>query len=116
MRSDEVAANSSGLRLPKLKLIAFATGASLGGFAGAIYAHLVGFIDPSTFRFMDSIFLLAIVAIGNWRIGGVIASALLFTILPEKLRVFEDWRLLIFGIVLLVLMLVRGKQMVRGRT
>lgn len=116
MRSDEVAANSSGLRLPKLKLIAFATGASLGGFAGAIYAHLVGFIDPSTFRFMDSIFLLAIVAIGNWRIGGVIASALLFTILPEKLRVFEDWRLLIFGIVLLVLMLVRGRQMVRGRT
>lgn len=116
MRSDEVAARSSGLRLPKLKLIAFATGASLGGIAGAIYAHLIGFIDPSTFRFIDSIFLLAIVAIGNWRIGGVIASALLFTILPEKLRAFEDWRLLIFGTVLLVLMLIRGRQMARGRT
>lgn len=116
MRLDEVAADSSGLRLPKLKLIAFATGASLGGIAGAVYAHLVGFIDPSTFRHIDSIFLLAIVAIGNWRIGGVIASALLFTILPEKLRAFEDWRLLIFGSVLLVIMLVRGRQMVRARS
>lgn len=114
MRNDEVAANSSGLRLPKLKLMAFATGASLGGVAGAVYAHMVGFIDPSTFRHIDSIFLLAIVAIGNWRIGGVIASALLFTILPEKLRAFEDWRLLIFGGILLVVMLVRGRQMVRA--
>jgi branched-chain amino acid transport system permease protein len=116
MRLDEVAAESSGLRLPRLKLIAFATGASLGGLAGAVYAHLVGFIDPTTFRHIDSIFLLAIVAIGNWRIGGVIASALLFTILPEKLRAFEDWRLLIFGSVLLVVMLVRGRQMVRARS
>lgn len=116
MRLDEVAADSSGLRLPKLKLIAFATGASLGGIAGAVYAHLVGFIDPSTFRHIDSIFLLAIVAIGNWRIGGVIASALLFTILPEKLRAFEDWRLLIFGSLLLVIMLLRGRQMVRARS
>lgn len=114
MRNDEVAANSSGLRLPKLKLMAFATGASLGGAAGAVYAHMVGYIDPSTFRHIDSIFLLAIVAIGNWRIGGVIASALLFTILPEKLRAFEDWRLLIFGGVLLIVMLVRGRQMVRA--
>ena len=116
MRLDEVAADSSGLHLPKLKLIAFATGASLGGIAGAVYAPLVGFIDPSTFRHIDSIFLLAIVAIGNWRIGGVIASALLFTILPEKLRAFEDWRLLIFGSVLLVIMLVRGRQMARARS
>lgn len=115
MRGDEVAANSSGLRLPRLKLIAFATGASLGGIAGAIYAHLVGFIDPSTFPYMDSIFLLAIVAIGNWRIGGVIASALVFTILPEKLRAFQDWRLLIFGSALLVVMLIRGRQMAQGR-
>jgi ABC-type branched-chain amino acid transport system, permease component len=115
MRSDEVAANSSGLRLPRLKLMAFAIGASLGGAAGAIYAHMVGFIDPSTFRIIDSVFLLAIVAIGNWRIGGVIASALLFTILPEKLRAFEDWRLLIFGSVLLIVMLLRGRQMVQGR-
>lgn len=116
MRNDEVASNSSGLRLPKLKLMAFATGASLGGAAGAVYAHMIGFIDPSTFRHIDSIFLLAIVAIGNWRIGGVIASALLFTILPEKLRAFEDWRLLIFGGVLLIVMLLRGRQMVQGRS
>lgn len=111
MRTDEVAAQATGLNLVQLKLMAFGTGASLGGLAGAVYAHMVGFIDPSTFRFMDSVFLLAIVAIGNWRIGGVIAAAVLFTVLPEKLRAFGDWRLLIFGTLLLVVMLTRGRRM-----
>lgn len=112
LRSDEVAASASGLNLAKLKLMAFATGAALGGVAGAVYAHMVGFIDPSTFRHIDCIFLLAIVAIGNWRIGGVIAAALLFTVLPEKLRAFDEWRLLVFAVVLLIVMLVRGRRMV----
>lgn len=111
MRGDEVAARAAGLPLTRLKLMAFATGASLGGLAGAVYAPMVGFIDPSTFRHFDSIFLLAIVAIGNWRLGGVILAALLFTVLPEKLRSFDEWRLLIFGGVLLLVMLLRGRRM-----
>ncbi len=111
MRMDEVAAQASGLNLMQLKLLAFGTGAGLGGLAGSVYAHMVSFIDPTTFRVMDSIFLLAIVAIGNWRIGGVIVAALAFTVLPEKLRAFDEWRLLIFGGLLLLVMLTRGRRM-----
>jgi branched-chain amino acid transport system permease protein len=110
MRADEVAAQASGLDLTRLKLIAFATGAGLGGIAGGVYAHMIGYLDPSSFRYMDSIILLAMVALGNWRVGGVVGAAVLFTILPEKLRAFDDWRLLLFGLALLTTMLVRGRR------
>jgi branched-chain amino acid transport system permease protein len=112
MRNDEVASEAVGLNLTQLKLLAFGTGASLGGMAGSLYAHMIGYIDPSSFRFIESIFLLAVVAVGNWRVGGVIAAAVLFTVLPEKLRAFDEWRLLIFGLILLGVMLVRGRRMI----
>lgn len=112
MRSDDVASEAVGLNLTMLKLLAFGTGASLGGMAGSLYAHMIGYIDPSTFRFIESIFLLAVVAVGNWRVGGVITAAVLFTVLPEKLRAFDEWRLLIFGLILLGVMLVRGRRMI----
>lgn len=114
MRGDEVAAQAMGLDLTRLKLLAFATGGVFGGLAGAMYAWMVGYIDPSSFPFIESIFLLAIVALGNWRIGGVIVTALVFTILPEKLRMFDEWRLLIFGCALLIVMLARGRRMGAG--
>lgn len=111
MHADDVAAESSGLNLVKLKLLAFGTGASLGGVAGSLYAHMIGYIDPSSFRFIESVFLLAIVVLGNFRIAGVILAAMLFTIFPEKMRAYDDWRLLIFGLALLTIMLVRGRRM-----
>ena len=49
--------------------------------------------------------------LGNFRIAGVIIAAVVFTVLPEKLRAFDEWRLLIFGVALLVIMLVRGRRM-----
>ncbi|GAA5235008.1 high-affinity branched-chain amino acid ABC transporter permease LivM [Verticiella sediminum] len=112
MRGNETAASATGLNLTRLKLLAFGTGSCFGGIAGSVYAHMVGYIDPSTFRVIESVFLLAIVAIGNWRIGGVIAAAVLFTVLPEKMRAFDEWRLLIFGAVLLIVMLARGRRMI----
>jgi len=111
MQNDDVAAESSGLNLVQLKLLAFGTGATFGGVAGSLYAHMIGYIDPSSFRFLDSVFLLAIVVLGNFRIAGVIVAAMLFTIFPEKMRAFDDWRLLIFGLALLIVMLVRGRRM-----
>ena len=115
MRNDEVATEAAGINLMKLKLLAFGTGASFGGIAGSLYAHMIGYIDPTTFRFIESIFLLAVVAVGNWRITGVIAAAVLFTVLPEKLRVFNEWRLFIFGFILLGVMLARGRRMISSR-
>lgn len=112
MQADDVAAEASGLNLVKLKLIAFGTGAFFGGVAGSLYAHMIGYIDPSSFRFIESVFLLAIVVLGNFRIGGVIVAAVIFTIFPEKLRAFDDYRLLIFGVALLAIMLIRGRKMI----
>lgn len=111
MRGDEVAAEAAGLNLTKLKLMAFGTGACFGGVAGSVYAHMIGYIDPSSFKFIESVFLLAVVAVGNWRVPGVITVAVLFTVLPEKLRAFDEWRLLIFALILLVAMLARGRRM-----
>ncbi len=115
MRLDEVAAEAAGLDLTRLKLLGFVTGSCLGGIAGSLYAHMVGYIDPSSFRTMDSILLLAVVAIGNWRLPGVLAAALIFAVLPEKLRAFEEYRPLIFAVALLVIMILRGRRMMAGR-
>lgn len=111
MRLDEVAAEAAGLDLTRLKLLGFVTGSCLGGIAGSLYAHLVGYIDPTSFRTMDSILLLAVVAIGNWRLPGVLAAALVFAVLPEKLRAFEEYRPLLFAVALLVIMILRGRRM-----
>lgn len=115
MRLDEVAAEAAGLDLTRLKLLGFVTGSCLGGVAGSLYAHLVGYIDPTSFRTMDSILLLAVVAIGNWRLPGVLAAALIFAVLPEKLRAFEEYRPLLFAVALLVIMILRGRRMAMAR-
>jgi branched-chain amino acid transport system permease protein len=115
MRLDEVAAEAAGLDVMPLKLLGFVTGSCLGGFAGSLYAHMVGYIDPSSFRTMDSILLLAVVAIGNWRLPGVLAAALVFAVLPEKLRAFEEFRPLLFAITLLIIMILRGQRMIASR-
>ena len=115
MRLDEVAAEAAGLNITHLKLVGFVTGSCLGGLAGSLYAHMVGYIDPSSFRTMDSILLLAVVAIGNWRLPGVLAAALIFAVLPEKLRAFEEYRPLLFALALLIIMIMRGRRMMAAR-
>ena len=115
MRLDEVAAEAAGLNITHLKLVGFVTGSCLGGLAGSLYAHMVGYIDPSSFHTMDSILLLAVVAIGNWRLPGVLAAALIFAVLPEKLRAFEEYRPLLFALALLIIMIMRGRRMMAAR-
>jgi branched-chain amino acid transport system permease protein len=111
MRLDETATEAAGINLTWLKLVAFMTGSSLGGVAGALYAHMIGFIDPSSFHGIDSIMLIAVVALGNWKVPGVIATAAVFSVLPETLRAFGDFRPLLFALALLCVMLVRGQRM-----
>jgi branched-chain amino acid transport system permease protein len=111
MRLDETAAEAAGINLTWLKLVAFMTGSCLGGLAGSLYAHMIGFIDPSTFHGIDSIMLIAVVALGNWNVAGVIAAAAVFSVLPEMLRAFGDFRPLLFAVALLCVMLIRGRRM-----
>lgn len=108
MLDDEVAAACSGIDVVRYKVAALASGASFGGLAGAIYAHMVGYIDPQNFPFFESVVLLCMVIMGGaGNPVGVVVGAVLLTFIPEKLRVFQDYRMLLFGLSLVFLMLYR---------
>lgn len=97
-----------GIHVPIVRLKSFAFGASFGGIAGGIYAHKTGFVGPEDFTLFLSMTLISMVILGgmgNWK--GVIAGALMLVILPEKLREFQDYRLLLYGITLIVLLIYR---------
>jgi ABC-type branched-subunit amino acid transport system permease subunit len=108
IREDEIAARCSGVNARGLKLLAFSTGAFFGGIGGALYAHMIGFISPDSFTFLESITILVMVVIGGaGNILGVVAGAVALVVLPERFREFEHLRLLIFGLALVVLMINR---------
>lgn len=108
IREDEVAAKCSGVDTRGLKILAFSMGAFFGGIGGAIYAHMVGFISPENFSFLESINILVMVVIGGaGNILGVVFGAVFFVILPERFREFEHLRLLFFGLALIFLMINR---------
>ena len=123
LRDNRIAAESVGISVTKYKLMAFVTSAVLAGMAGTLFGMNFSAFTASKFNFVTSILVLVFVVlggIGNIR-GSVIAAALL-TILPELLRSFNDYRMLVYAIVLIVVMLVtngeRSKQwlaMVKAR-
>jgi branched-chain amino acid transport system permease protein len=108
MREDEDVAQAIGINLVNTKLLAFATGAAFAGLSGAIFAAKVGAVYPQSFGLIISINVLALIIIGGLgSIPGVIVGALVLVGLPELLREFAEFRLLVYGIVLVVMMLYR---------
>jgi len=108
MREDEDVAQTMGINLVNTKLLAFMIGASLAGIAGAIFASKLAIIYPHSFNLLISILVLAVVIIGGMgSIPGVILGALVLVGLPELLREFSDYRLLLYGAALVLMMLVR---------
>jgi branched-chain amino acid transport system permease protein len=108
IREDEIAARCSGVNARGVKILAFSTGAFFGGIGGAIYAHMIGYISPENFTFLESITILVMVVIGGTgNIFGVATGAILLVVLPERLREFEHLRLLLFGAALVLLMIYR---------
>jgi len=107
-RVDEDAAELMGVPTFRYKLLAFAMGAFIGGLAGTLYATKTAFISPQSFILMLSILFVAAVVIGGqgnrW---GVMVGAAIVAYLPERFRGFEEWRILVFGIALMVLMTFR---------
>jgi branched-chain amino acid transport system permease protein len=108
IREDEDAARAMGIRTGKMKILAFLIGATLAGLAGAVFAHKNGTVSYESFKFLESVTLLAAVILGGMGSipGAVLGAALLF-VLPEKLRDFEDYRLMIFGLALILIMRFR---------
>lgn len=105
LREDEIACRSLGLSPTRIKLSAFTLGASFAGFAGCFFAARQGLVTPESFTFIESALILAVVVLGGMGSQlGVILAAILLTALPEIARSFAEYRMLIFGLVMVLMM------------
>jgi branched-chain amino acid transport system permease protein len=115
-REDEDAAELMGVPTFKFKLLAFACGAFIGGLSGALFASRQGFINPESFLLLLSILFVAAVVVGGaGNRYGVILGAIVVAYLPERFRGFEEWRLLVFGLALLLLANFRPQGLIPPR-
>ena len=105
---DEVAASSMGINPVRYKVTAFVTGAFFAGIAGGLYAHHKQFLSPTGFDFLKSIDIVVMVILGGMgRTVGVILAAIILTLLPEFLRQFSDYRMIIYSLLIIGLMMAR---------
>ncbi len=108
IREDEDVAEMSGINTTRYKVLAFAAGAFLGGLGGAIFASWQGSIFPDNFNLMASINILCLIILGGLgNVYGVVIGALALIALPDMLRGLSDFRMLIFGILLVVMMILK---------
>lgn len=108
LREDEIACRSLGLNPMTIKLSAFTMGAMFAGFGGAFFAARQGIVNPESFTFIESALILAIVVLGGMGSQlGVILAAILITVLPEFAREFAEYRMAVFGLVMIVMMVWR---------
>jgi branched-chain amino acid transport system permease protein len=114
VHDDEIAAEAMGINTTRYKIIAFSISAFFAGIAGALYAHFKTFISPNGFDFMKSIEIVVMVILGGMgNTIGVIAAAILLTVLPEVLRPVQDYRMVLYSFLLIVLMLTRPQGLFR---
>ena len=116
IREDERAAEAMGVNTFGLKLLAFAVGASLAGLTGTIKAHVDTSVTPDQYIFLESAFLLAAVVLGGMgTVVGVLVGSTILKLLPEKLREVNDFRLLAFGLLLVIMMRFRPEGLVASK-
>jgi branched-chain amino acid transport system permease protein len=109
-REDEIAAEAIGIDTVRMKLLAFALGAGIAGIAGAFFAVKMTMVAPESFTWWESLIVLIIVVLGGMgSIPGVVLGAVVMVTLPELLRDFSDYRMLILGIILVLMALFRPK-------
>uniref|UniRef100_A0AAU2VBX1 Branched-chain amino acid ABC transporter permease n=1 Tax=Streptomyces sp. NBC_00003 TaxID=2903608 RepID=A0AAU2VBX1_9ACTN len=121
IREDETAATAMGINGFRVKLIAFALGATLAGLAGTVQGHLTSTVTPEQYQFAGSVppnsaFLLAAVILGGMgTMSGPLIGAALLYLIPAKLQFMQDYQLLLFGVALIVLMRLRPEGIVADR-
>src|SRR5471030_1202217 len=114
LREDEIACRSMGLNHVLVKLSAFTIGASTAGLAGVFFASYQGFVNPSSFTFFESALILAIVVLGGMvSTIGVVIAAFVLTVAPELLRGFAEYRVLLFGVLMVLMMIWRPRGLIR---
>jgi len=115
IHGSEVAAQAMGINIGKYKLQIFILSAIFAGIAGSLYAHFVTFVSPSSFTVMFSVVLVTMVAVGGMaNIWGAVMGTALLAILPEYLRIFKDYDILIYGAVLLLIMIFLPEGLLMG--
>jgi branched-chain amino acid transport system permease protein len=108
VREDEDAAEASGINTYRVKLAAYVAGAVFGGLSGVLFAAQLSAISPASFTFLQSaLVLMAVVLGGMGSTRGVVVGAVVISLLPEMLRSFADYRYFVFGVLLIVMMLLR---------
>jgi len=116
VRLDEVAASMFGLKVGLWKILAFTIGNFLAGVMGAVYAKMTGFIAPGNFTFGDSLVMASIVILGG--IGnrwGVLPAAFIVVLLPEKLQFIQEYRLLLYAALVIVILIARPNGLMARR-
>lgn len=113
IRNDEIAASCQGIDVIYYKVLSFCANFFFDGVSGAVFAFSMGHISPESFSFNVSVTVVAIVIVGGMdNAAGVLLGSLLMIIIPEKLQVFQDYRMLIFGLIILVMLRLRPKGLI----
>lgn len=113
LREDEIASEAMGIDLRKVKMAAFALGSCWAGFAGVLFAARNSYINPTSFTFMESAMILSMVVLGGMgSIVGVTLAALVLALMPEYLRAFSEYRMLIFGLLMVTMMIFRPQGII----
>ncbi len=108
VKDDEVAAESMGVNTTKFKVVAFVSGAFFAGIAGALYGHFNLYLNPEDFNFLKSVEIVVMVILGGMgSMLGVVIAAIVLTILPELLRGVAEYRMIIYALLLIIMMLTR---------
>ncbi len=117
VREDEIAAASVGVNVNRTKLLACGLGAALAGVAGSVFAAKQGTISPDSFDFITSVMIVAMVVLGGFgSIAGALLGAIVLTVLPELLRGFETYRMLLFGLAMIAITLFRPQGLLGDLT
>lgn len=110
IREDETVADTLGINTTRYKVLAFAIGAMYAGIAGTLFAHYFTYVSPDSFGFAESSIMLSMVVIGGLgSIKGSIIGAVILSITPELLRGLKDYRILIYGLLMVIMMRYRPK-------
>jgi branched-chain amino acid transport system permease protein len=115
IREDELAAEAMGVNTTRYKVMAFVISSAMAGAAGVLFAHFDGYLNPHSFEFLKSVEILIMVILGGLgSIVGSVLGAIALTVLPEALRQFAEYRMIIYSLLLIILMITRPQGLLGG--
>lgn len=113
LRQDELAADSLGVNCTLVKVLSFSLGACMTAVAGALFAHYIFYIEPSIFEFNTTMMVVIFLVFGGLETPwGAVAGAVLLTLLPELIRGLMEWRMVVYGALLCVMMVIRPNGLI----